>query len=54
MLFNQSDAPKMPVPAEAAMHPAQHSKLHLDQFSHFYVAHGRESVSFFQCALKCV
>jgi len=52
MLFNRPDTPKVTLPV-ANLHPhvihvpwtllTQHPKLHLDRFSRFCTAHGRES-----------
>jgi len=58
MFFNQPDTPKVLLPMRH-LHPhvihvlwahlTQHSKLHLDWFSHFRTAHGRKSLYFTMC-----
>ena len=56
MLFNRPGTPKVPVAASVSLsnmvlwtrHLPQHLKLHLDWFSRFHAAHGRQ----LQCALK--
>jgi len=58
MLYNQSDNPKVPFTVGSLLpdvihvpwtYLTQHSKPHLDRFSHFCTAHFRESLYFTMC-----
>jgi len=61
IIFNLLDTPKVPLPVGVSTphvipvpwtRPTQRTKLHLDRFSRFYAAYGRESPYSLQCALK--
>jgi len=59
MLFNRPDTPKVPLPMRHLhsyvmhvpwTHLTHHSKLHLERFSRFCTAHGRDYVYVTMCA----